>query len=211
MISRLPPKAPTGMPPEIVVGQGQRQVGQRLGHARGVRHAEGQGAGAGLHQQAVGVAVVAAFELDDAVAPGVAAGQTDGAHGRLGAGADHAHHLAAGHQRGDALGHGHFPRVRRAVGQPGPGRVDHRLAHLRMAVAEDHRAPGADIVDVAVAVDIEQVRPVRALDEERLAAHRLERAHRRIDAAGHQRLGAGEQVVRAVGLHVRGVLSKAEE
>src|SRR3546814_14127082 len=35
---------------EVVVGQGQGEVGQRLGHARGGRHAEGQRAAAGLDQ-----------------------------------------------------------------------------------------------------------------------------------------------------------------
>src|SRR5690606_33341988 len=68
-------------------------------------------------------------------------------------------------------------------------------------VADDHRPPRANVVDVAVAVGIEQVWAVRTLHEERLAADRLERAHRRIHAAGHQRLGAGEQVVRAFGVH----------
>ena len=42
---------------------------------------------------------------------------------------------------------------------------------------------------------------VRALHEERLADHRLERAHRRVHAAGHQRLGAGEEIVRAGVVH----------
>src|SRR5690606_1111386 len=66
----------------------------------------------------------------------------------------------------------------------------------------DHRPPGADVVDVAVAVDVEQVRPFRPLHEERLPAHRLERTHRRIDAAGQQRLRAGEQGPGTFGIHV---------
>ena len=40
---------------------------------------------------------------------------------------------------------------------------DHRVEHGRMVVADDHRAPGADVVDVAVAVDVDQVRAFRAL------------------------------------------------
>ena len=39
------------------------------------------------------MAVVAAGELDDHVPAGEPAGQADGAHRRLGAGADHPHHL----------------------------------------------------------------------------------------------------------------------
>ena len=37
-------------------------------HARGARDAEGGDAGAGLHQKAVGVTVIATFELDDVLA-----------------------------------------------------------------------------------------------------------------------------------------------
>ena len=35
----------------------------------------------------------------------------------------------------------------------------------RMAMAEDHRAPGADVVEVAVAVDIEQLAPCAASEK----------------------------------------------
>src|SRR4249919_295002 len=70
-----------------------------------------------------------------------------------------------------------------------------------MVMADDHRSPRADVVDVMVAVDVHQVRALRALDEERFAADRFERAHRRIDAARHQRLGAGEQGVGTAGVH----------
>ena len=51
---------------EVVVGQGQREVGQRLRHAGRIGHAQGQRAGAGLDQEGIAVAVVAALELDDA-------------------------------------------------------------------------------------------------------------------------------------------------
>ena len=52
-------------------------------HAGRVGDAEGGDAGAGLHQKAIGVAVVAAFELDDEIAAGGGAGDADGAHGGL--------------------------------------------------------------------------------------------------------------------------------
>src|SRR5690606_5053925 len=73
----------------VVIGQGQGVLGKGRRYARRAGYAEGQGAGAGLDQQAVGVTVVAALELDDGVAAGVTPGQADGAHGRLGTGADH--------------------------------------------------------------------------------------------------------------------------
>ena len=65
------------------------------------------------------------------------------------------------HQAGDGFGHRHFQRVGRAERQSVACRVDHRLQHGRMVVADDHRSPGADVVDVAVAVDVEQVRRPR--------------------------------------------------
>src|SRR3546814_3352951 len=74
----------------IVVGQSQREVGQRLGHARRGRYAEGQRAAAGLDQERVAVAVVAALELDDACPSGGAAREPDRRQRRLGARVDHA-------------------------------------------------------------------------------------------------------------------------
>src|SRR5690606_6022395 len=67
----------------------------------------------------------------------------------------------------------------------------------------------ADVIDVAVAIHVIKVRTVCALDEERLAPHRLERAHRRVDAAGDQLERAGEQGVGLVVLH--GVLPGSGE
>ena len=178
---------------DVVERQGQGVLGEGRRNARGVRHAEGQGAGAGLHQQAVGVTVVAAFELDDAVAPGVAAGQADGAHGRLGAGADHAHHLHRRHHGADQVGHFHFQRGRRAIGQAVVELPAHRVEHVRMAVAEDHRAPGADIVHVALVVLVQYIGAFGVLEEQRGAADALEGAHRGVDPAGNVFLGVVEQ------------------
>lgn len=178
---------------DVVEGQGQGVLGEGRRYAGGVRHALGQGAGAGLDQQAVGVTVVAALELDDAVAAGVATGQADGAHGRLGAGTDHAHHLHRRHQAADQLGHLGLERGRCAVGEAVVELATDRVEHLRVAVAEDHRAPGADVVDVALVVFIDHVRAFGMLEEQRGAADAAEGAYRRIDAAGDVLLGVGEE------------------
>ena len=53
----------------------------------------------------------------------------------------------------------------------------------RVGVAVDQRAPRAHPVDVAIAVDVEQLGALGALDEDRVAADRAHRAHRRVDAA----------------------------
>ncbi len=40
-----------------------------------------------------------------------------------------------------------------------------------MAVPEQQRSPGADVIDVLVAVHVEDVRALAARDERRIAAH----------------------------------------
>jgi hypothetical protein len=77
----------------VVVVEDHRVLRQVGGNTGRTRVAEGEQARPGLHQQTVGVAVVAALELEQQVAAGEAARETDGAHRRLGAGADQAHHF----------------------------------------------------------------------------------------------------------------------
>ena len=67
---------------------------------------------------------------------------------------------------------------------PRCGGVGDRRDDRRVRVAVDQRAPRADPVDVAVAVDVEDLGARAALDEERVAADRAHRADRRVHAAG---------------------------
>ena len=67
-----------------------------------------------------------------------------------------------------------------------------RIDHRRKAVAQDQRAPGENIIDVLVAIDVEDVRSLAAGDEGRRAANAAKCADGGIDAAGDQLLGAGE-------------------
>ena len=46
---------------------------------------------------------------------------------------------------------------------------------LRMRVPQNHRSPRADVIDVAIAVEVEQIRPFAARKEDRLAANAAER------------------------------------
>ena len=126
---------------EIVVRQGQREIGERLRHARRSRHAERQRAGAGLDQERIAVAVIAAFELDDARAAGGAAREADRRHRRLGAGVDHAHHLDRRHQARDRFGHRHFGRARRAERQAVAHRALDRGAHAPDGCGRRSSAP----------------------------------------------------------------------
>ena len=176
----------------VVVGQHQREGGRRLGHARRPGHGERRQPGAGRGQQRVDVAVVAAGELHDDVATGGAAREPDRRHGGLGPGGDEPdpldrrarHDLLAQGQLG--LGRG---AVRRAAGDRGlHGRLD-----LGVGVAEDHRPPGADQVDVAAAVDVGEVGPGRPVGEAGGAADGPERAHGRVDPARQHGAGALEE------------------
>ena len=90
-------------------------VGHRSGgHARRAGQTEHGHATPPAGQQTVGVAVIAAVELDDAVTPGRAARQAHGAHGGLGPGRDEAHLLAAGDAPADRLGQQDLAGRRRA-------------------------------------------------------------------------------------------------
>ena len=147
----------------------QEGVGRRpLGHARAVGEREREHAAAGGRQEGVGVAVVAAVELDDLLAAGVAAGEADGAHRRLGAGVHHAHHLDRRHGLADEAGELDLDGRRRAEARAVVEDGVQPAEHVRVAPAEDHRPPRRDEVDVLVAVDVPDVGALGARDEERV-------------------------------------------
>ena len=78
---------------DIIVGYRDRVRRRALRDAGRTRHAERRHARTGVDEQAVAVAVVAADELDDLLAPRVAARQAQRAHRRLRARVDHADDL----------------------------------------------------------------------------------------------------------------------
>ncbi|EJK92630.1 hypothetical protein UUU_06160 [Klebsiella pneumoniae subsp. pneumoniae DSM 30104 = JCM 1662 = NBRC 14940] len=171
---------------EVVISAGQGMFGEIGRDARRVRLAEGQRAGTGFHQQAVGMAVVAAFELNDFVASGEAARQANGAHGGFGTGVHHPHHIHGRHQLGHQGRHFHFHFGRRAKAQAAGCRLDHRIANSRVVVAQHHRTPGTDIIDIGFPIHVIEVSAIRAFDKQRCAADAGESAHRRVNAAGDQ-------------------------
>jgi len=141
----------------VVVGEGHGVIGQRLGHAGGAGHAQGQGAGTGFYQQGVGVAVVAAFKLDDLVAVGKTAGEADGAHGGFGAGVDHAHHVESRYPFTEAIGEACFEFGGGTKSQAPVELLADGIQHRRVAVAEHHRPPGLHVVHIALAVGIVEI------------------------------------------------------
>ncbi len=122
--------------------------------------------------------VITAFELDDDVAPGEAARQTNRAHGRLRARTDEAHQFDGGHEFDDAACEPSFEFGRGAEGQAVRGYVLYRLDHLRVRVAQDHRPPGADVIDEAPPIGGGGIGAGGFLEEDRLAADAAKGAHR---------------------------------
>ena len=180
------------------------------GHDHGACRLRGRDAGAGrdrqrrearagLGQQPVGVAVVGTGELDHHLAAGGGAGEADRAHRRLGAGAGHAHHLGRGDAGDDLFGQLDLGRGRGAEAGPAGRGLGHRRDHRRVGVAEDQRAPGADPVEVAVAVDVDQLAALAALDEDRLAPDLAHRPHGGVDPAGKDLQRAVVELRRALG------------
>ncbi|MNS62408.1 hypothetical protein D3C72_954670 [compost metagenome] len=180
---------------QVVVLEHQRVLHHLGRHAGRGRVAEGGQARAGLHQQRVGMAVVAAFELDDGLAAGGAARQVQRAHRGFGARTHEAHHRHRRHEGQDGFGQLDLALGRRAVREAFEHGFLHRLDHGGMAVAQDHRAPGADVVDVTLVVGVPEIGALCALDETGRAADGLEGAHGRVHAAGDHGAGALEKKV----------------
>ena len=175
---------------EIVVRQREREPGDLFGNAGRAGNAEGRNAGAGFDQQPVGVAVIAALEFDDDLAAGRGARHANGRHGGLGAGADKAHSFDGRIAGADALGEIGLGGGGRAKAGRVARRALDRLDDGRKRVAQNHRAPGAEVVDVSIAVGVVEICALGALDEGRRSADGAKGAHRRVDAAGKEALGA---------------------
>ena len=172
----------------IVIGDGQRVFGRAGCDARAVRLTEGSGAGTGLDQQAVAVAVIAADEFHDFIAARIAPGDADGAHRRFRTGVDHAQFFDGRIDFFDQLGQLRFNQRRRTIARAAGGRFLQGLDDAGMGVADDHGAPGTDVVDVLVAVDVADGTAFGPGNERRRAADAVIRADRAVDAARHEGL-----------------------
>ena len=141
------------------------------------------------------MAVIAAFELDDLRRPGEAAREAQRRHRRFGAGRHEPHHLERRQPRGRASRRARS-RARSARRTTGRARPSACTARTTAGCAWPRIAgpPRADVVDVALAVGVPQVRAFAAREEARRAADRAKRAHRRIDAGGNRALRAREQL-----------------
>ena len=130
-------------------------------------------------------AVVAAGKLYHKVSAGKPARDPDGAHRRLGPGVHQPHHLDRWRKLANQLGHLDFALGRGPETRPRFDDVVQGLGHFRVPVPQNQRPPGADVVDVGMAVRVVEMRARAALDKHRIAAHGPERPRRRVDAAGN--------------------------
>src|SRR4051812_30101401 len=110
--------------------------------------------------------VVAPLELDDLLAPGKAARHANRRHRRLGAARDQAHHLETGEQAHQQLGHLHLEPRRRAEAGGAVGLAMYRLHYTLVPMPENERTPRPDVIDIVVAIGIDQMRTTRLIEEE---------------------------------------------
>src|SRR5262249_22271932 len=130
-----------GQPFDVVVAERERVLGAAIRYAGTVRHTERGSTGSSLHKQAIDMAVIAAGKLADDVTPSETAGQANGAHRRLGAGANHAHHLDRWHRLDDQLREVRLTLGRCTKACPLVQRLLHSSHDARVAVPKDERAP----------------------------------------------------------------------
>ena len=117
------------------------------------------------------MAMIATVELNQQVPPRDAPCQANGAHGGLGARVDHPDHLHRWNRLDDHLGQFYFkvcggPKAGSSLQHPLDGRY-----HLRMAVPQDHGAPGTDVVYIRIAIGIEHPGALGSLDKDGFCAH----------------------------------------
>ena len=182
-------------------GSDDRVAGLGTGHPRGVRQPEGRHTRTRGGQQRVHVTVVAAGELDHLGPPGEPAGEPDRGHRRLGAAGHQPHLLDRLDPRDDLLGQRDLALTGRTEGRAAGDRVLDGRDDLGMGVAEDHRPPGADEVDVLATVGIGEVRTGTGHHEPGRTAHGAERAYGRVHAARRHEGRAVEETPAKLGLH----------
>lgn len=129
--------------------------------------------------------MVAPDEFEDIFAARIGTGQTNGAHGRLGAGVDHADHFHGRKEGRDEPGQGHFVRRRRAVAGAMVCRFLDGLADHGGGMPQQKGAVGQDVINVTVSVGVHHMTSFTPDQERRNAADTAERTDGAVDAAGH--------------------------
>src|SRR4051812_1458648 len=111
--------------------------------------------------------MVTAFELDDLVATGEAARKTDGVHGGFGSAIGETNVLYR-ITLDDLFGEFALHLVRHAIHGAALELLLHGLHHRRMRVPRHDGAETEREIDVIIAIEVAQTRPLRFRDEQRI-------------------------------------------
>ena len=169
---------------EIVEWRGDRQRGECLGNARGVRKAEGRDAGASPNEKRITVPVITTIELDNEVAPGHGAGDADRTHRRFRSTRDESQHLHVRHTLDDHVRQTHLQLGRNTEAGAAPHRLLERTEHHWWRVAEHEWSPRKNKINVFVPVHVPDSAALPSLGDERVTADTAKRANGRVDATG---------------------------
>jgi len=170
----------------VVVRESDGEGGEIGGNACAVWGTVSEGAATGFDEEGIDMAMIAAFEFEDEVAFGEATGEADAGHGGFGAAVDHPDFLDGGDPIANRLGDGDFAEVRDAEADAAGGGFVDGGADDGRSVAEDGGAPGAEVVDEFVAIDVPDMGTGGAFDEEGGPADAAESADWGIDSAGDE-------------------------
>ena len=98
------------------------------------------------------MAVVTTLEFYDLVAPGVASREAQCAHGCFSSRTHHANFLDGWYECANFFRDPGLQHARRAETEAAFRRFDYGIDHCRMAVAQNHGSPRADVVDETTAI-----------------------------------------------------------
>src|SRR5205085_12389843 len=148
-----------------------------------------------LDQQTVSVSVITTFELHQLRPSGDATCETNRRHRRFGAAAYHAYHLDRRHCIDHFLRELDFEFGRCAkAGSLGCDFLN-SSDDFFIRVAQNHRSPRTDIVDVSISIDVGDGRATRRADKSWRASNAAKSAHRRIDTPGYEILRHSKQLL----------------
>ena len=130
--------------------------------------------------------VVVARKLHDHIAARKAARQPNRAHRGFRARIHEPHFLDARHGLDDQLRQLIFRFRRRTKARATARRFFDRRHDARIRMPQNERPPRADVIDVAIAIDIPQIRSFTALNDNRLSADAAKRPRRAVHPSRHQ-------------------------
>ena len=152
---------------DIIVGSYQRVLDDVLRHTSARCLTKGSQPRASRDEEGIGMAVVAALELDDLVTTREATCQTDGTHRRLRPRVHHAHTLYRGEElRANKLCHLDLTGITSPVARTLLQLTADSLLDGRVSVPEEQGPPGADVVDVFIPIDVKDVGALAVIDIE---------------------------------------------